>query len=55
VMQVIRHYRYIKPPDDCDGALNCPPGHSKHDINQETAGRQPDVMPKLPSDIWRVK
>ncbi len=55
VARVIQHYRYIKPPDDCDGALNCPPGHSKHDIKQETARRQPDVALKLPSDIWRVK
>lgn len=41
VAGVIRRYRYIKPPDDCDGALNCPPGASKHDVNEDTARRQP--------------
>lgn len=37
----IGHYRYIKPPDDSDGALNYPPGASKRHINAETEKRQP--------------
>jgi hypothetical protein len=41
VAQIIQHYRYIKPPDDCDGSLNCPPGASKSLINAATANRQP--------------
>lgn len=45
---VIQRYRYIKPPDDCDGAINCPPGLSKHDINAETDKRQPSKLPKMP-------
>lgn len=49
---VIGHYRYIKPPDDCDGALNCPPGMSKHDINQDTAKHQPTAQLQLPIGIW---
>lgn len=52
VASVIQHYRYIKPPDDCDGALNCPPGMSKHDINAETAKRQPDKPLSLPKGLW---
>ncbi|MDX2083759.1 MAG: glycoside hydrolase family 6 protein [Candidatus Melainabacteria bacterium] len=32
----ISRFRYIKPPDDCDGSLNCPPGQSKTDIIQFT-------------------
>jgi hypothetical protein len=54
VASVIGHYRYIKPPDDCDGALNCPPGLSKHDINLETAKRQPAEGFSLPAGIWTV-
>lgn len=38
----IQHYRYIKPPDECDGAMNYPPGQSKRFINAETKKRQPD-------------
>jgi cellulase/cellobiase CelA1 len=48
VKSVIQHYRYIKPPDDCDGALNYPPGASKHDINAETARQQPSTLPQMP-------
>ncbi len=44
VASVIQGYRYIKPPDDCDGALNCPPGASKHEINEQTAQRQPEPL-----------
>ncbi|MEM0950656.1 MAG: glycoside hydrolase family 6 protein [Cyanobacteria bacterium P01_H01_bin.74] len=40
VSAVISAYRYIKPPDDCDGALNCPPGQSKSIINQKTEMKQ---------------
>jgi hypothetical protein len=36
----IQHYRYIKPPDDSDGALNFPAGVSKQRLNTETAARQ---------------
>ncbi|MCE3235828.1 MAG: nanG [Vampirovibrio sp.] len=54
VANEIGHYRYIKPPDDCDGALNCPPGHSKHDVNEETQKRQlPDLA--VPPGIWKAK
>ncbi len=35
-IDVIQKFRYIKPPDDCDGSLNCPPGWSKHDLNKKT-------------------
>lgn len=49
---VIQHYRYIKPPDDCDGTLNCPPGASKHDINRDTATRQPIEPLHLPAFLW---
>lgn len=48
VRSVIQHYRYIKPPDDCDGAINCPPGASKKDTNTETAKRQPQHTSKIP-------
>jgi hypothetical protein len=34
-------FRYVKPPDDCDGSLNCPPGQSKHDITAMTQASQP--------------
>ncbi len=37
---LINKFRYIKPPDDCDGSLNCPPGWSKHDLNAKTLGLQ---------------
>lgn len=53
VADVIQHYRYIKPPDDCDGALNCPPGASKQAINQETANRQGARNWTLPTGIWK--
>jgi hypothetical protein len=33
-------FRYVKPPDDCDGSLNCPPGQSKHDITAMTQAAQ---------------
>lgn len=43
----INRFRYIKPPDDCDGALNCPSrvdeyasSNSKHDVNAMTLKRQ---------------
>ncbi len=52
VAAVIQHYRYIKPPDDCDGALNCPPGLSKHDVNAATAKRQPAQALASPT-LWR--
>jgi len=34
-------YRFIKPPDDCDGSLHCPPGASKSIINQTIHAQQP--------------
>ena len=53
---VIHRFRYIKPPDDCDGALNCPPGASKHAINADTARRQPASLPQaiqaVASTLW---
>lgn len=52
VADVIGHYRYIKPPDDCDGALNCPPGHSKHDLKADTEKRQLLEL-RVPATIWR--
>ncbi len=51
VARVIDQYRYIKPPDDCDGALNCPPGASKQAINIDTQARQPEAL-FLPAGIW---
>jgi hypothetical protein len=50
--RVIQHYRYIKPPDDCDGALNCPPGASKQEINLNTQQRQPSDSLSLPTPSW---
>jgi len=50
--RVIQHYRYIKPPDDCDGALNCPPGASKQETNLNTQQRQPSETLPLPSGGW---
>ncbi len=56
VAGVIHRLRYIKPPDDCDGALNCPPGESKHAINADTARRQPARVPEaiqaVASKLW---
>ena len=53
---VIHRLRYIKPPDDCDGSLNCPPGESKHAINVDTAKRQPASVPEAlqaaASKLW---
>ncbi len=53
---VIHRLRYIKPPDDCVGALNCPPGESKHAINADTAKRQPARVPEaiqaVDSKLW---
>ena len=53
---VIHRLRYIKPPDDCDGSLNCPPGESKHVINLDTTKRQParvpDVLEAAASRVW---
>jgi hypothetical protein len=52
VSDVIRHFRDIKPPDDCDGALNCPPGASKQSIWQETNNRQAQQSWTLPKGLW---
>jgi hypothetical protein len=51
IARTIQHYRYIKPPDDCDGALNCPPGASKQEINSSTQQKQPDHL-TLPDKLW---
>ncbi len=51
VRSVIHRYRYIKPPDDCDGAVHCPPGDSKHDINQALEKLQPSKDLVLPN-VW---
>ncbi len=52
VSDVIGHFRDIKPPDDCDGALNCPPGASKQSIWQETANRQGQQQWTVPKGLW---
>jgi hypothetical protein len=49
IRSVIQHYRYIKPPDDCDGAINCPPGASRHDVNAETTKRQSSSLSTI---VW---
>lgn len=53
VGELIHRYRYIKPPDECDGSLNCPPGLSKHDIREETEKRQPTEGLALSPGIFR--
>ncbi len=56
VAGVIHRFRYIKPPDDCDGSLNCPPGDSKHAVNAATAKLQPAALPDalrgLTTKLW---
>lgn len=47
----IHRLRYVKPPDDCDGSLNCPPGFSKSQIIQETKAKQPTEL-ALPPSVW---
>lgn len=49
----IQHYRYIKPPDDCDGALNYPPGASKQETHINTQQRQPSDPLPLPPHGWQ--
>lgn len=44
VKHIVQKLRFIKPPDDCDGSLNCPPGQSKFDINQQTLKLQPATL-----------
>ncbi len=44
IKHVVQKLRFIKPPDDCDGSLNCPPGQSKFDINQQTLKLQPTAL-----------
>ena len=51
VAKVVQHFRYIKPPDDCDGTLNCPPGASKQAVNTATQAQQPASI-SLPAGIW---
>lgn len=51
IAAVIQRYRHVKPPDDCDGAINCPPGKSKHDINAATKKKQTKKTYVSP-DIW---
>ncbi|MGE0199460.1 MAG: glycoside hydrolase family 6 protein [Candidatus Melainabacteria bacterium] len=48
----IQRFRFIKPPDDCDGAINCPAGFSKDAINRETARRQPRNKPSASPVSW---
>jgi len=48
----INRLRYIKPPDDCDGAINCPPGFSKSVVNAETLKRQPANANTISSKSW---
>jgi hypothetical protein len=40
----ITHIRWIKPPDACDGALNCPPGASKSALWAFTAKTKAPVL-----------
>lgn len=47
----IHRFRYVKPPDDCDGSINCPPGVSKQEINDLLLRLQPGV-PLIESDVW---
>lgn len=55
----INRFRYIKPPDDCDGAVNCPSrvdehatSNSKHDIWQATAAVQHQHMAHSEANLW---
>jgi Glycosyl hydrolases family 6 len=41
-------FRDVKPPDDCDGSLNCPPGQSKSWIIKQTEALQPILPVKTP-------
>jgi hypothetical protein len=34
---VVARFRYVKPPDECDGSLSCPPGWSKSKTEVDTA------------------
>jgi len=54
IAKVIQHYRYIKPPDDSDGALNYPAGASKAEINAKTALKQQKTpaLEAYKSKIW---
>lgn len=45
-------FRHIKPPDDCDGSLGCPPGQSKHHLLQDTARLQPTTQLVSPAVWW---
>ncbi|MFM7469874.1 MAG: glycoside hydrolase family 6 protein [Vampirovibrionales bacterium] len=46
----ITHVRWIKPPDACDGALNCPPGASKSELWALTAKAKSTIV--LPADTF---
>ena len=55
----IDRFRHIKPPDDCDGALNCPSrvdefasSNSKHDVWERTQARQSERQYNDP-DFWK--
>lgn len=39
-LAVIRRFRYIKPPDEADGALGYAPGQSRFDVNTRLAREQ---------------
>lgn len=45
--------RWIKPPDACDGALNCPPGWSKSEIWEHVRKIQPSTFATPPQVPWR--
>jgi hypothetical protein len=55
VKPVIHRYRYIKPPDDCDGSLNCPPGESKSVVKANTAQKQHQHPWQLPANFWAAE
>ena len=46
----VARLRYVKPPDECDGSLNCPPGKSKSTIIRQTKSLQParGIQSRLP-------
>lgn len=53
VKPYVQRLRYIKPPDDCDGSVNCPPGESKHDIHVQTMRMQPGGV-LVDGSVWEM-
>jgi hypothetical protein len=42
-MAIFTRYRYIKPPDECDGSLSCPPGWSRQELSSKLQALQPPM------------